>query len=129
MKQGATTVSFNAMDDYFHQKQEIGHRFKQFREMLGKSIKKIVKDANEPIIQEQRIKLVEKGAFLPDIIFIQYFTEEYGLNLTWLVKGIEPIFYKKGPKTPLDIYLKYKKITIEKEPDQNEKIHEQHIGG
>jgi len=121
MKQGATTVSFNAMDEYFLQKQEIGQRFKQFRQMLGKSIKKIVQDANEPIIQEKRIKLMEKGAFLPDIIFIQYFTEAYGLNLTWLVKGIGPIFFKKGPKTPLDIYLKSQKINEENKPEQNEK--------
>ena len=93
-------MSFNDMDAYFAQKQAIGQRFKQFRELLGITIKKMVKEANDPLIQEQRIKLLEKGAFIPDIIFINYFIEVYGLNLPWLVTGIGPMFFEKGPRTP-----------------------------
>jgi hypothetical protein len=39
--------------------------------------------------------MVEIGAIIPDILFIQYFTENYGLNLTWLVKGTGKPFLKK----------------------------------
>jgi transcriptional regulator with XRE-family HTH domain len=75
------------LDEYFQQKKAMGKRFKQFRELLGKSRKEIENEANFLLIQEQRIKMVEIGAIIPDILFIQYFTENYGLNLTWLVKG------------------------------------------
>ncbi len=77
----------NDLDEYFKQKKAMGRRFKQFRELLGKSRKEIEDEANFLLIQEQRIKMVEIGAIIPDILFIQYFTENYGLNLTWLVKG------------------------------------------
>ena len=110
-------MSYDDMDAYFYQKQAIGQRFKQFRQLLGISRKEMEKEANEPMIQEQRIKLLEKGTFIPDILFIQYFTEEYGLNLTWLVKGIGPIFFKKGPKTPGNI--KMKKIREQQKGGQN----------
>jgi transcriptional regulator with XRE-family HTH domain len=84
------------LDEYFKQKKAMGRRFKQFREMLGKSRKEIEDEANFLLIQEQRIKMVEIGAIIPDILFIQYFTENYGLNLTWLVKGTGEPFLKKN---------------------------------
>ncbi len=85
------------LDEYFQQKKAMGKRFKQFRELLGKSRKEIEDEANFLLIQEQRIKMVEIGAIIPDILFIQYFTENYGLNLTWLVKGTgEPILKEDG---------------------------------
>ncbi len=85
------------LDEYFKQKKAMGKRFKQFRELLGKSRKEIEDEANFLLIQEQRIKMVEIGAIIPDILFIQYFTENYGLNLTWLVKGTgEPILKEDG---------------------------------
>jgi transcriptional regulator with XRE-family HTH domain len=93
------------LDDYVQQKKAMGHRFKQFRELIGKSRKELVEEAEEPLIMEQRIKMFEYGAIIPDIIFIQHFTEEYGLNLTWLVIGAGSIFTKKGAKTPKDIFL------------------------
>ncbi len=84
------------LDEYFKQKKAMGRRFKQFRELLGKSRKEIEDEANFLLIQEQRIKMVEIGAIIPDILFIQYFTENYGLNLTWLVKGTGEPFLKKN---------------------------------
>jgi transcriptional regulator with XRE-family HTH domain len=84
------------LDEYFKQKKAMGKRFKQFRELLGKSRKEIENEANFLLIQEQRIKMVEIGAIIPDILFIQYFTENYGLNLTWLVKGTGKPFLKKS---------------------------------
>ena len=94
----------NDLDEYFQQKKAMGKRFKQFRELVGKSKKEIEQEANHPLIMEERINMFEYGAIIPDIIFMQYFTEEYGLNLTWLVKGSGFIFAKKGAKTPEDIY-------------------------
>jgi transcriptional regulator with XRE-family HTH domain len=82
------------LDEYFKQKKAMGKRFKQFRELLGKSRKEIEDEANFLSIQEPRIKMVEIGAIIPDIVFIQYFTENYGLNLTWLVKGTGEPFLK-----------------------------------
>ncbi len=83
------------LDEYFEQKKAMGQRFKQFREMLGKSRKEIEDEANFLLVQEQRIKMFEIGAIIPDILFIQYFTENFGLNLTWLVKGTGEPFLKK----------------------------------
>ena len=77
----------NDLGDHYQQKKEIGKRFKQFRELVGKSKKQLEQEANNPLIQVPRINMLELGVFIPDIIFIQYFTETYGLNLTWLVKG------------------------------------------
>jgi hypothetical protein len=98
------------IDEYFQQKKEMGKRFKQFRDLVGKSKTELEQETNQPLIQEERIKMVEYGAIIPDIIFIQYFTEEYGLNLTWLVKGSGLLFTKKGAKTPEEIYMIFRNI-------------------
>jgi len=88
----------NDLGDHYQQKKEIGQRFKQFRETLGKSQKELEKEANNPLIQVVRINMLDLGVFIPDIIFIQYFTETYGLNLTWLVTGAGKPFLKKHRK-------------------------------
>ena len=100
----------NNLDEYVQQKKEMGKRFKNFRELMGKSIDEIEQEANHALIMTERIKMFEYGAIIPDIIFIHYFTEEYGLNLNWLVKNHGPIFTKKGAKTPEDIYLIFRDI-------------------
>jgi transcriptional regulator with XRE-family HTH domain len=100
----------NDLDEYVQQKKEIGQRFKKFRELMGKSKKEMEQEANHPLIMTERIKLFEYGAIIPDIIFMQYFTEEYGLNLTWLVKGRGLLFTKKGAKTPEEIYMIFRSI-------------------
>ena len=92
------------LDEYAKQKKAMGKRFKQFRELVEKSKIQMEQEANHPLIKAKKINQFEYGAIIPDIIFIQYFTEEYGLNLTWLVTGSGFIFVKKGPKTPEDIY-------------------------
>jgi len=86
----------NDLGDHYQQKKEIGQRFKQFRETLGKSQKKLEQEANNPLIQVTRINMFELGVIIPDIIFIQYFTEIYGLNLTWLVNGTGTPLLKKA---------------------------------
>ena len=92
------------LDDYVKNKKAMGKRFKQFRELIGKSKKELAEEAEEALIMDERINLLEKGAIIPDIIFIQYFTEEYGLNLTWLIKGTGKPFFKKGRKTRPGVY-------------------------
>jgi len=92
------------LDEYAKQKKAMGKRFKQFRELVEKSKIQMEQEANLPLIKAEKIKQFEYGAIIPDIIFIQYFTEEYGLNLTWLVTGGGFLFNKKGDKTPEDIY-------------------------
>jgi hypothetical protein len=98
------------LDEYVQQKKEMGQRFKKFRELMGKSKEEMEQEANHPLIMTERIKLFEYGAIIPDIIFMQYFTEEYGLNLTWLVKGTGFLFTKKGAKTPEEIYMIFRNI-------------------
>jgi transcriptional regulator with XRE-family HTH domain len=100
----------NDLDEYVQQKKEMGQRFKKFRELMGKSRNEIEQEANHRLIMTERIKMFEYGVIVPDIMFIQYFTEEYGLNLTWLVKGIGSLFTKKGAKTPEDIYMIFRDI-------------------
>ena len=100
----------NDIDEYFQQKKAMGQRFKQFRDLMGKSKKEMEQEANHPLIMTERIKMFEYGAIIPDIIFMQYFTEEFGLNLTWLVKGSGFLFTKKGAKTPEDIYRLFRDI-------------------
>ena len=92
------------LDEYAKQKKEMGKRFKQFRELVDKSKMQMEQEANHPLIKAEIIHQFEYGAIIPNIIFMQYFTEEYGLNLTWLVTGSGFIFAKKGDKTPEDIY-------------------------
>ena len=94
----------NDLDEYVKQKKAMGQRFKQFRELVEKSKIQMEQEANHPLIKAERINQFEYGAIIPDIIFIQYFTEDYGLNLTWLVTGVGFLFNKKGAKTPEDIY-------------------------
>lgn len=98
------------LDEYVQQKKEMGQRFKKFRELMGKSKNEMEQEANHPLIMTERIKMVEYGAIIPDIIFMQYFTEEYGLNLTWLVKGTGFLFTKKGTKTPEDMFMIFRNI-------------------
>lgn len=90
----------NRLDSDNGQIKAIGKRFQQFRNVIGKSTPRLEKEAKKLGIKEARIKLIEKGIIIPNIVFIQYFTEEYGLNLTWLVTGDGNMFYKKGEKTP-----------------------------
>jgi transcriptional regulator with XRE-family HTH domain len=104
----------NDIDDYYNQKRAMGQRFKQFRELVGKSITEMEQEAKNPLIAKTRINLFEQGAIIPDIVFVQYFTHEYGLNLTWLVTGQGFIFTKKTPKTPENIYM----ILHDTEPDE-----------
>jgi transcriptional regulator with XRE-family HTH domain len=94
----------NGLDDYVKNKKAMGKRFKQFRELIGKSKQELADEAEEALIMDERINLFEKGAIIPGIIFIRYFTEEYGLNLTWLVKGTGKPFFKKGRKTRPGVY-------------------------
>ena len=63
----------NDLFDYYQQKKSIGQRFKKFRELLGKSIKQIEQEANNPLIKVTRIYMFEQGTIIPDIVFIQYF--------------------------------------------------------
>ena len=92
------------LDEYYQQKRAIGVRFKQFRELLDKSKQELEDETDDPLINEGRIILIELGAIIPNVIFIEYFTGEYGLNITWLVTGTGLLFYKKGSKTPEKIY-------------------------
>ena len=91
-------------NDYEPLKRAIGKRFKFFRQLMSKSRKDFEDEANNMEIAEERIAFIEKSVTVPNIIFIQYFTEEYGLSLTWLVTGRGKMFYKQGPKTPADIF-------------------------
>jgi hypothetical protein len=89
------------LDEYFEQKKAVSLRFKLFREILFQSVNEL---SGETGISEEQIKLVETGAIIPNIMFIEIFVREYGLNLTWLVSGNGNIFFEVREKTPFDIY-------------------------
>ena len=63
----------NDLDEYVKQKKAMGQRFKQFRELVGKSKKQMEQEANHPCIKEKKINQFEYGAIIPDIVFIQFF--------------------------------------------------------
>jgi transcriptional regulator with XRE-family HTH domain len=89
------------LNDYFRKREEIGERFRIFRLLLQKSQEDF---SNETLREMSEIQRIENGTFIPDIEFIGYFCDEYGLNIIWLVYGKENIFYKETTKTPRHLY-------------------------
>jgi len=65
-------------------KKEVGERFKVFR--LGK--KKAQHElASELQVHQSSITNIEKGITFPNVSYLIYFFEKYGVNLNWLVCG------------------------------------------
>ena len=79
----------------------VGERFKLFREILFQTIHQLAEESGNP---PDLVLMVEKGILMPDLFFLEYFFQEYRLNLTCLLTGAGNMFFAKGPKTPVDVY-------------------------
>jgi transcriptional regulator with XRE-family HTH domain len=97
MKEGETRFYQRNLDrvygDYSQLAGEIGRRFRVFRQLNGKTREEFSKGSKFPV---NYFALLEKGEFIPSLLFIEYFSKKYGLSLTWLVRGEGDIFAKKG---------------------------------
>ena len=86
--------------------QEVGERFKQFREILGLSPQQLaaVLDAAAPAIER-----IESGVINNQLLFLFIYglSRDYGLSINWLIFGVGQAFACRGPKTPPEIYEGY----------------------
>jgi len=67
-------------------KQEIGERFKSFR-LDKKKAQHVL--ASELQVHQSTVTNIERGSTFPKVSYLDYFLKKYGLNLNWLVSGIE----------------------------------------
>jgi transcriptional regulator with XRE-family HTH domain len=79
----------------------VGRRFAIFRCSVLKSQKDF---ALETGLSEEYIESFEKGLVIPNTLLLAHFFREYGLNVTWLLFGVEKIFYKKSKRVPPFVY-------------------------
>jgi transcriptional regulator with XRE-family HTH domain len=86
--------------DYSQLAGEIGQRFRVFRQLNGKTREEFSRGSKYPV---NYFTLLEKGEFIPSLLFIEYFYKKYGLSLTWLIRGKGDIFVKRGKNKKWDI--------------------------
>jgi transcriptional regulator with XRE-family HTH domain len=72
-------------------KEEIGSRFRQFRESIGKAQHEL---AAELKISQSTIANIERGKAFPNINYLHYFYNNYQLNINWLLIGRGEMFSK-----------------------------------
>jgi transcriptional regulator with XRE-family HTH domain len=79
-------------------KNQIGKRFKIFRQSVGKSIIEFSSEISLPIVILSNFE--EDDNFNPGFSHFINFYKRYGLNGNWLLTGEGNIFLYKGPQTP-----------------------------
>ena len=72
-------------------KEEIGSRFRLFREDIGKAQHEL---AAELKISQSTIANIERGKAFPNINYLHYFYNNYQLNINWLLIGQGDMFSK-----------------------------------
>jgi transcriptional regulator with XRE-family HTH domain len=72
-------------------KEEIGSRFRQFRDRIGKAQHEL---AAELKISQSTIANIERGKAFPNINYLHYFYNNYQLNINWLLIGQGDMFSK-----------------------------------
>lgn len=70
-------------------KKEIGKRFKQFREAIGKTQAQLAEELN---VYQSTVTNIEVGKTFPGVKYIHYFYETYHLNSNWLLNSSGDIF-------------------------------------
>jgi transcriptional regulator with XRE-family HTH domain len=90
-------------------KKGVGSRFWQFRRALNKTQQQL---ADELGIYQSTITNFEQGKTFPNINYLYYFNEKYGLDINWLITGAGVTFlsdYKltANASPALDIPPKY----------------------
>lgn len=78
-------------------KNEVGSRFKRFREAIGKTQTQL---AEELQVYQSTITNIEVGKTFPNIKYLHYFHEKYRLNSNWLLNGRGDIFMSQEEMTP-----------------------------
>jgi transcriptional regulator with XRE-family HTH domain len=90
-------------------KQEIGKRFRRFRETIRKAQHEL---ASELDIYQSTITNIERGKTFPNIKYLQHFYHKYDLNVNWLLtnQGDMIIYhYRTNPNalSVMDCHLAY----------------------
>lgn len=68
--------------DFILIKEEIGNRFKQFREVIGKTQSQVAKDLD---VYQSTITNIEVGKTFPGVKYIHFLHRKYRLNNNWLL--------------------------------------------
>lgn len=90
-------------------KQEIGKRFRRFRETIKKAQHELASELN---IYQSTITNIERGKTFPNIKYLQHFYQKYDLNVNWLLtnEGDMIIYhYRTNPNalSVMDCHLAY----------------------
>lgn len=76
--------SVKTRETILKQKKEIGHRFYEFRTLIGKSQTQLAKELD---VYQSTITNIERGVTFPAAMYIIYFHQHYNLNPGWLLSG------------------------------------------
>jgi transcriptional regulator with XRE-family HTH domain len=86
-------------------RKKVGFRFMLFRKAIGKTVRELSSELN---VTESTITDIENGTAYPEIEYLHYFHEKYGLNINWLLTKTGRMFVKKSPSETKDPrYEKY----------------------
>jgi transcriptional regulator with XRE-family HTH domain len=81
-----------------------GHRLKEFRKFLKKTLKDFAKETG---LSNSNISRIERGEIFPNFEFLSNLQKKFDLNLNWVNLGIGSMFLNKGEKESFDIRIKY----------------------
>ena len=87
-------------------KQQIGQRFKKFRETIGKTQ---VQLAWEFKVYQSTITNIEVGKTFPNIKYLHHLGKAYRLNADWLINNRGEIFQSQVP-IPTAVFEKYRDL-------------------
>ncbi len=89
---------------------EVGIRLKKFREYLGKDLETF---AEETQTEQSIIDAIENGDDREIGPYLMTLSTLYNVNLNWIICGIPPLFYSKGPLLPEIVYLSSLNVPFE----------------
>lgn len=84
-------------------KEQIGQRFKKFRETIDKTQVQLSKEFN---VYQSTITNIEVGKTFPNIKYLHKMGKDYRLNADWVVNGRGKMF-DESPSIPLPLIEKY----------------------
>lgn len=84
-------------------KEQIGQRFRKFRETIKKTQVQVAKEFN---VYQSTITNIELGKTFPNIKYLLYMGEVYRLNADWIVNGRGEMF-DKSPPIPMALIEKH----------------------
>lgn len=87
-------------------KEQIGQRFKKFRETIGKTQVQLAQEFN---VYQSTITNIEVGKTFPGIKYLHQMGEAYRLNADWIVNGRGGMF-DESPPFPKNLIEKYSNL-------------------